>query len=391
MSPVDAAAAAFGYIQNHRMQPEQHPEANNYDKNICTNKAEDSIQECTSATVILLTKFASFLGSVIHEFGFGETLVQPISDIQATARIISEILTSLIASPSKSTLSTAAEDSSFESSSYKLSQHQSPLPTGPSQSGSVALLSSELLFEDIDSERLDYSISQLDVLRMSRAASRRLRVESIDHLPTTIYHEEQDEAATCHKDLKQATTNCEEEQAKTCVCDEEENELICSSHEEFEEEVHRRAREHVVDKTYPSVKHTLEQGDSPEFSWLMVPEDPQKDDLTRFSHQQEQLSGVPESVSICSSRHSENEDLNHCVICQEPFHEGENLTVLPCDHLFHFGCIFDKMITEKHLEEDIGCPKCKEQEEMGESHESDGSVPSWSFKRLGSLLANMSK
>jgi hypothetical protein len=361
MSPLDAAAAAFGYVQHGPKNFTQCSHVTN-EENICFGKTEP-IQEDSSATAVLFQKFVTLLGSVIHKFGIGETFVQPIADIRATTRIISEMLTSLIASSSKLPVPDIVEDISLDSSIYTLSEHQTPVGTPPQSCGGLALLSSELLLEDDSNERLNYSISQLDVLRMSRAASRRLRVDSIDELPTTIYHEEQ-------------------------------NELICSSHEECEEELQGDVHVPVVTGIKDTVfQHTLQQGDCPEFSWLMVPEDPLQDDLTRISKQNDQLGVVPESISICSSHHSEKKDhdaFDHCVICQEPFQEGENLRVLPCEHLFHCGCI-DKQ--GENSEEDAGCPMCKKdlQEPQGESYHSDGSVPSWSFKRLGSLLASMSK
>ena len=340
MSPVDAAAAVFGHIQHGPQNSTQHSHVTN-NENICFNTTE-ATNEDTSATALLLKKFASFIGTVIHEFGLGETLfVQPIADIHFTAHIVAEMITSLISSFSK----LPVEDISLDS----LSEHQT-VGTPPQSASGIAPLSFEMLLED-DNARLDYSITQMDVLRMSRVASRRLRVDSVDQLPTTIYHEEQ-------------------------------NELICSSHETEREE------ELSGDIQLPVVT-ALQQGDNPEFSWLIVPEDP-CDGLTRIS----KLNVVPESISICSSN-SEKKDrdaFDHCVICQEPFQEGENLRVLPCEHLFHSGCI-DKMMLGENLEDDSGCPMCKKnlQEPQGESHHSDGSVPSWSFKRLGSLLASMSK
>mmetsp|Transcript_22208 Transcript_22208/g.36315 ORF Transcript_22208/g.36315 Transcript_22208/m.36315 type:complete len:391 (-) Transcript_22208:50-1222(-) len=387
MSPIDAAAAAFGYIQHSQKNSTQHSHVTNDDENVSFNKV-DSIQEDSSATSILLKRFASFLGSVIREFGLRETFVQPISDIRATARIISEMLTSVITSTSKLQVPDIIEDVSLDSSIYTLSEHQMPVATPP-LSGGLSLLSSDFLLEEDNNERLDYSISQLDVLRMSRATSRRLKVDSIDQLPTAIYHEEQSEAeATIPHEDQDETTNHHEEQ----------NELICSSHEELEEDLSGHDHVPLVDETKEKVlKHTLQQGEHPAFSWLIVPEDPLQDDLTRISNHNDQLRAVPETISICSSHRSEEttrDTFDHCIICQEPFQEGvHDLHVLPCGHLFHYGCIDAKLIIGETSEEDTGCPKCKKdlEEEQGESYHSDGSVPSWSFKRLGSILASMGK
>ena len=367
MSPIDAAAAAFGYIQHSQKNSTQYSHVTNDDENICPNK-EESMQEDSCATSILLKRFASFLGSVMREFGLGETLfVQPISDIRVTALIINEMLTSVITSISQSqVVPDIAEDISLDSSIYTLSEHKTPVATQPLSGGGLALLSSELLLEENDNERLDYSISQLDVLRMSRAASRRLKVDSIDQLPTTIYHEESE--ATGHQEEHDGSTNQHVEK----------NALICSSHEQFEEECPAP----VVDDTKEiALKHTLQQGNHPEFSWLIVPEDPLQDDLTRISQHDDHLKSVPETISICSSYHSEEkvrDAFDHCVICQESFQEGENLRVLPCGHLFHYRCIEDMQMIGDTLEEDTGCPMCKEDIELqpgGESYHSDGSVP----------------
>lgn len=382
MSPIDAAAAAFGYIQHSQKHSTQNSQVTIDDENVCPNKAE-SMQEDSSATSILLKRFASFIGSVIREYGLAETFLQPISDIQVTARFITEMLTSVVASTSQILVSDIAEDISLDSSIYTLSEPKTPVATQPLSGGGLALLSTELLLEEDVNKRLDYSISQLDVLRMSRAASRRLRVDSIDQLPTAIYHEEQCEA----------TGHQEEHDSESINQHVEQNALICSSHEEFEEESPANA---VDGAKEIALKHTLQQGNHPEFSWLIVPEDPLQDDLTRISQHDDHLKSVPETISICSSHHSEEnvrDAFDQCVICQEPFQEGENLRVLPCGHLFHFKCIDSMQITGDTLEEDTGCPKCKEdiEQQTGESYHSDGSVPSWSFKRLGSLLASMGK
>eukprot|EP00573_Skeletonema_grethae_P001479 CAMPEP_0201687414 /NCGR_PEP_ID=MMETSP0578-20130828/1494_1 /ASSEMBLY_ACC=CAM_ASM_000663 /TAXON_ID=267565 /ORGANISM="Skeletonema grethea, Strain CCMP 1804" /LENGTH=384 /DNA_ID=CAMNT_0048171571 /DNA_START=1 /DNA_END=1155 /DNA_ORIENTATION=- len=381
MSPIDAAAAAFGYIQHSQQNSKQNSNVTIDDENVCLNKVE-STHEDSCATCILLKRFASFLGSIIREYGLAETFLQPISDIRVTARILAEMLTSVITSNAQSLVPDVAEDISLDSSMYTLSEPKTPVATQPLSGGGLALLSSELLLEENDNERLDYSISQLDVLRMSRAASRRLRVDSIDQLPTAIYHEEQSEA-TGHQEEHDESTNQHEERSA----------LICSSHEEFEEEIPAT----VVDGTKEiALKHTLQQGNRPEFSWLIVPEDPLQDDLTRISQHDEHMKSVPETISICSSHHSEEnvrDAFDHCVICQESFQEGENLRVLPCGHLFHYRCIDGIQMTGDTLADDTGCPMCKEdiEQQTGESYHSDGSVPSWSFKRLGSLLASMGK
>jgi hypothetical protein len=365
MSPINAAAAVFGHLQHHGDANDLHHSRAPYEEN-AHSKEEEEVEPNDgdrSATIILLKKFAKFVGNLIHEIGLDEVFfVQPIADITVTARILKDMLTSFMPK-SKLQVPDIVEDISLDSSIYTISECQ-----GASH---LALLSSEMLLED-DNERLDYSISQLDVLRMSCAASRHLKVDSIDQLPTTIYHEH------------------EEEQNN--------NELICSSHEdECEEELpgDEQKMTGILNNVLAHQQRSLRQDDHPEFSWMIVPEDPLQDDLTRISQNSSQLQPkevvVPESISICSSHQSDRKDVDHCVICQGKFKEGENLRVLPCEHMFHCGCI-DKLLHNGEGNE-VGCPMCKKEleEPQGESYHSDGSVPSWSFKKLGSLLASMSK
>ncbi len=369
MSPIDAAAAVFGHLQHHEDATVLHHSRAPYEENAHFKEEEvevESNEGDRSATIILLKKFAKFVGNLIHDIGLDEVFfVQPIADITVTARILKEMLTSFMPK-SKLQVPDIVEDISLDSSIYTISECQ-----GASH---LALLSSEMLLED-DNERLDYSISQLDVLRMSCAASKHLKVDSIDQLPTTIYHEEEQN---------------------------NNNELICSSHEdEREEELpgDEQKMTGILNNVLAHQQRSLRQDDHPEMSWMIVPEDPLQDDLTRISQNSSQLQPkevvVPESISICSSHQSDRKDVDHCVICQRKFQEGESLRVLPCEHLFHCGCI-DKLLHngEENAKDgdEVGCPMCKKEleEPQGESYHSDGSVPSWSFKKLGSLLASMS-
>lgn len=368
MSPIDAAAAVFGHLQHRENATDLHHHSRApYEENAHFKEEEEKVESNEgdrSATIILLKRLAKFVGNLIHDIGLDEVFfVQPIADITVTARILKDMLTSFMPK-SKLQVPDIVEDISLDSSIYTISECQ-----GASH---LALLSSEMLLED-DNERLDYSISQLDVLRMSCAASRHLKVDSIDQLPTTIYHEH------------------EEEQNN--------NELICSSHEdECEEELpgDEQKMTGILNNVLAHQQRSLRQDDHPEMSWMIVPEDPLQDDLTRISQnslqqQKPKEVAVPESISICSSHQSDRKDTEHCVICQDKFQEGENLRVLPCEHMFHCGCI-DKLLHNGEGNE-VGCPMCKKEleEPQGESYHSDGSVPSWSFKKLGSLLASMSK
>ena len=329
MSPIDAAAAVFGHLQHYEDATDSHHSRDQYEENAHFKDEEEveSSEGDRSATIILLKKFAKFVGNLIHQTGLDELFfVQPIADITVTARILKEMLPSFMPK-SKLQVPDIVEDISLDSSIYTISSE--------CQAQHLALLSSEMLLKD-DNERLDYSISQLDVLRMSCAASRHLKVDSIDQLPRTIYHEEE----------------------------QNNNELICSSHEdECEEELpgDEQKMTGILNNVLARQKQRLRQDDHQEMSWMIVPEDPLRDDLTRISQnssqQQPKQVVVPESISICSSHLSDNGEGNA--------KDGD----------------------------EVGCPmyEKKIEEPQGESCHSDGSVPSWSFKKLGSILGSMRK
>lgn len=86
-----------------------------------------------------------------------------------------------------------------------------------------------------------------------------------------------------------------------------------------------------------------------------------------------------------------------CVICLEPFVDGDRLRVLPCNHSFHVGCI-DRWLSGSHSHHECftsGCPTCKKRPALSpvgpssgqELEQNNGSVPSWAFAKLGSQMA----
>mmetsp|Transcript_114563 Transcript_114563/g.330983 ORF Transcript_114563/g.330983 Transcript_114563/m.330983 type:complete len:423 (+) Transcript_114563:215-1483(+) len=80
-----------------------------------------------------------------------------------------------------------------------------------------------------------------------------------------------------------------------------------------------------------------------------------------------------------------------CVICLEPFRDGDRLRVMPCHHSFHVGCI-DRWLCGSHSHHECftsGCPTCKKNAAEGDqpNWNNDGSVPSWAFTQLGSHMA----
>lgn len=181
------------------------------------------------------------------------------------------------------------------------------------------------------SSRLDYVITQMDIVRMHRNASRHLDVESIYKLPTTTYR------APPPQEHPQRNSNA---------------------------------------KASKTVEKSAEG-----WSWMFIPSDKRElDDASSI---------ILEGESI-HHEHTASEGSNVCVICLENFVEGDRLRVLPCDHSFHVGCI-DKWLSgscsfdECHT---TGCPTCKKRADTGlDTSRLDGSVPSWAFAQLGRSLA----
>ena len=249
-----------------------------------------------------------------------------------------------------------------------------------------------LLFQNTDlflnesSHRFDYIITQMDVSRMARTASRHLDVKSINHLPTITYHAHDQLIFPNYKGKNKGDTlQCDAPFIENNFSD-------------------------IIENEEPSCIYAESRDDSPQFSWMVVPSNP-NDDMKRLSNSF--LPGaVPGSISICSSHHSccnekkhDIETFEFCVICQDMFQDGEHLRVLPCQHLFHCGCI-DRWLTGESLHEKSfihGCPMCKkksketssqqasnncDQESQEGAYPFDGSVPSWAFARLGDLLSS---
>lgn len=200
----------------------------------------------------------------------------------------------------------------------------SPLLRGPAPDISLSeIAESYYAHQMIDrpAPRLDYVITQMDIARMARNASRHLDVQSILNLPTVTY----------------------------------------------------RAPNRVVQAG--GVGHRGGGIDSAAFSFVLV----------------EQQKGA-DNVDL------QEEEQDMCVICQQPYADGDKLRVLPCDHSFHVGCI-DRWLSGCHSHNECftsGCPTCKARAcppapssystNVAEAA-NDGSVPSWAFDRLGDALA----
>jgi hypothetical protein len=212
--------------------------------------------------------------------------------------------------------------------------------------------------------RLDYEITQMDIARMARNASKHLDVDSILNLPTVTYQSR----ATKRKQRQMMGDAA----GRT---DQSSYHHVCSP-------VHN-------DSSSNQASTTREDG----WSFVMI-------------------QTTPPRSSEANQRQSSSDDNNEdvCVICLEAFRDGDRLRVLPCDHSFHVGCI-DRWLSGSHSYNECytaGCPTCKkrpspatagketpqqrqdeDEDELTDvsDHPMDGSVPSWAFAKLGSAMA----
>lgn len=355
--------------------------------------------QVNSATIYLLKKAASgiplvanVLWGMLQDFGWDENITGIIEGMnaQALAEVGSAILSSTISiSPYFHSALTALQSiNDFEDSySHDISAQDDELPVTSDVSDSssceqnMELIEGGLMFRSADfntdesAQRLDYVITQVDISRMARTASRQLH-----QLPTITYYRA-------------------------------ENPLICSSHEEENVDDFLLRNAHIIedyfDNTEDNTEHKCQEEDPrnepSQFSWMMVPKDPKEDNMTRMSHSI-QAEEVPDSISICRSNASVSMECNmhdsvnfeYCVICQEPFQDGECLRVLPCQHLFHCGCI-DKWISGKNSSDYCiisGCPMCKKtplktppQQEVLDDYAKESQDESY-LARLGNLSSH---
>jgi len=225
---------------------------------------------------------------------------------------------------------------------------------------------------------LDLVITQIDIARMVRNASRHLDVESIYSLPTITYISKKKRNASSHS-LP-------------------EGEVIVEANNE-DTTIQKYRRETAVEKE--------ESADLP-FSWMFVPDEDDavivnastiEDSADAMNEDTEE---VDEGQGDSNEEQSEEEEEEQCVICLERFEEGDRLRVLPCSHLFHVSCI-DKWLSGSYSDMECftsGCPTCKkhpvqchEVADLGgdtsaQNEPLDGSLPSWAFTQLGDALAS---
>ena len=251
-------------------------------------------------------------------------------------------------SSSSSIPSMAVSVDEFDACSVQLQRHPS------SQSCSSAMLSSQAEAYYVHNAvagsrsesandtsgfgRLDYDISQMDIVRMARSASRHLDVESILRLPTITYQSR----LTATRIIPEETLSDNEDD------------------------------------------HSDSTGKPEEWSWMLVQEGGYGSKEVHHKDKKDRplfratKSGLPD--------YAENDV---CVICLEQFVDGDRLRVLPCSHSFHVGCI-DQWLSGSHSFDDCfttGCPTCKKDACQDGDDSSDSMVPSWAFARIGDALA----
>lgn len=231
---------------------------------------------------------------------------------------------------------------------------------------------------DAGIQRLDYIITQVDVSRMARVASRNLHAESVHHPPSTYPAD---------------------------------SSLILSSHDDEEQDVDDLLQRNapIIEVYFESAVNNIDperqrrgiDNDPCQFSWLMVPSDIKEDVMTRMSSSN--LTGdVPDSISICKSNDFVNLECNdldtfdHCGICQKPFRDGDSIHILSCQHLLHRGCFDSWQAGGISRNESSECPACEEAQAKTLSQQKDScvdhhaEVSSWGFKRLSNLLSGCS-
>jgi hypothetical protein len=188
------------------------------------------------------------------------------------------------------------------------------------------------------SSRLDFDITQMDILRMNRVASRHLEVESIVKLPIIEYRSKK-----------------------------------------------KMLPLELSQKDNPITSNTDD-------SWMLV-------------HSSSIKAETPLPPTNSPQQMDDIEDDSDvCVICLEHFRDRDRLRILPCQHLFHVGCI-DRWLSGSHSFGECytsGCPTCKKRPDEHHPHHDhqqqqeqvpqlDGSVPSWAFAKLGDALVRQSR
>lgn len=219
---------------------------------------------------------------------------------------------------------------------------------------------------------------------MTRNASRHLDVDSILKLPTIVYRKPRSSPKTCRK--KQTPPQSEQSYHHICT----------PIHEDRSDSSSQGSLINVEDMDNDE---TILSEDGWSFMMVSGMKPPTID--TSVDNCRSSCCNFDSSINRYGVRSTDD----MCVICQEAFLDGDRLRVLPCDHSFHVGCI-DRWLSGSHSHNECfttGCPTCKKQPalqspssllqipalEMSMTEEGDtsGSLPSWAFANLGSVLA----
>lgn len=235
------------------------------------------------------------------------------------------------------------------------------------------------------SDRLDYEITQMDIVRMNRIASRHLDVESIVRLPILTYELKNVPRRNRNENVRKIPTITEEREDTASRSESRDIDNIASQTKNDTESSWMIIPHMSLDKSFDSTEEQLDRGDVNSIEWQEA-----QDEETRDT------------------------DNDLCVICLDRFIPGDRIRVLPCNHSFHVGCI-DRWLSGSHSFFDCytaGCPTCKVRPDTSSStnnnialdtpslpldslhnrlHESDGSVPSWALARIGHILAHDSQ
>eukprot|EP00529_Nitzschia_sp_RCC80_P000722 CAMPEP_0113481920 /NCGR_PEP_ID=MMETSP0014_2-20120614/22655_1 /TAXON_ID=2857 /ORGANISM="Nitzschia sp." /LENGTH=889 /DNA_ID=CAMNT_0000375427 /DNA_START=567 /DNA_END=3236 /DNA_ORIENTATION=- /assembly_acc=CAM_ASM_000159 len=284
--------------------------------------------------------------------------------------------------------------------------------------------------------QLDYVITQMDIARMARNASRHLDVDSILTLPTVVY--------------RKSSSSSSPQGARPAKKEDFSNTIIAGTDDSA---MYQPTKSHLDPQTGANSSLGIT---SEAFSFVMVSgvkSSMMDDDKTSNNGRRSNGSSLQRNLSAYCSGTTKADGASHaatntttttpdevCVICLEAFRNGDRLRVLPCDHSFHIGCI-DRWLSGSHSYDECftaGCPTCKKRlpvppssqqshqpvcggvvssetttaafntagDEHGgddddslvpadqedhhddemESNTMDGSVPSWAFAKLGSSL-----
>mmetsp|Transcript_9288 Transcript_9288/g.23084 ORF Transcript_9288/g.23084 Transcript_9288/m.23084 type:complete len:661 (+) Transcript_9288:247-2229(+) len=234
---------------------------------------------------------------------------------------------------------------------------------------------------DESRQRLDYEITQMDIARMTRNASRHLDVDSILNLPTIVYRKRRKSTLSSPSNSRNRQNFSQSDQSYHNVC---------TPIREDRCEATVQGGCIIIKGTENEKSFLSEDG----WSFMMVSD--MKPSPINDSLEKRTIDNGEDNASTATISEDEM-----CVICLESFREGDRLRVLPCNHSFHVGCI-DRWLSGTHSHNECftaGCPTCKKRPSLkssqthllhtAETNEGDmsGSLPSWAFANLGSVMA----